>query len=79
MSLQSVEEETNAYFHAELEARFDNGEMIEEFLKLIKERLYKGDKQTIEYVIEVLGENVSLDEAKDELILSYREGDYDYD
>ena len=79
MSLQSVEEETNAYFHAELEARFDNGEMIEEFLKLIKERLYKGDKQTIEYVIEVLGENVSLDEANDELILSYREGDYDYD
>ena len=54
MSEQSYEDKMNDYYHAEIESRFTNEEAMEEFAKLMRERIYKKDADAIDWAMECM-------------------------
>lgn len=79
MSLPSVEDEQNEYYHAEIESRFTNEEAMEEFVKLMKERIYKQDADAVDWAMECMLDKVDISDMKDELVYAYKTKEWDYE
>lgn len=79
MSLPTIEDEQNEYFHAEIEARYTNEEVMEEFAKLMKERIYKQDADAVDWAMECMLDKVDITDMKDELVYAYKTKEWDYD
>ena len=79
MSLPTIEDEQNEYFHAEIEARYTNEEVMEEFAKLMKERIYKQDADAVDWAVGCLLDNADISDMKDELVYAYKTKEWDYD
>jgi hypothetical protein len=79
MSLPSVEDEQNEYYHAEIESRFTKEEAMEEFVKLMKERIYKQDADAIDWAMECMLDKVDISDMKDELVYAYKTKEWDYE
>jgi len=79
MSEQTYEDKMNDYYHAEVESRFTNDEAIKEFTKLMRERLYKGDKDAIDWALECMQDNTDIHEVKSELVYAFRNKEWDYE
>ena len=54
MSEQSYEDKMNDYYHAEIESRFTNEEAMEEFAKLMRERIYKQDADAVDLATKLI-------------------------
>ena len=79
MSLPSVEDEQNEYYHAEIESRFTKEEAMEEFVKLMKERIYKQDADAVDWAMECMLDKVDIHDVKSELVYAFRNKELDYD
>ena len=79
MSEQSYEDKMNDYYHAEIESRFTNEEAMEEFAKLMRERIYKQDADAVDWAMEYLLDNVDIHDVKSELVYAFRNNEVEYD
>ena len=79
MSEQSYEDKMNDYYHAEIESRFTKEEAMEEFVKLMKERIYKQDADAIDWAMECMLDKVDISDMKDELVYAYKTKEWDYE
>ena len=79
MSEQSYEDKMNDYYHAEIESRFTNEEAMEEFAKLMRERIYKQDADAIDWAMECMLDKVDIHDVKSELVYAFRNKEVEYD
>lgn len=79
MSEQSYEDRMNDYYFAEIESRFTNQEAMEEFAKLMRERIYKQDADAVDWAMECMLDNVDIHDVKSELVYAFRNKEVDYD
>ena len=79
MSEQTYEDRMNDYYHAEIESRFTNEEALEEFAKLMRERIYKQDADAVDWAMEYLLDNVDIHDVKSELVYAFRNKEVEYD
>jgi len=79
MSEQSYEDKMNDYYHAEIESRFTNEEAMEEFAKLMRERIYKQNADAVDWAVECMLDTVDIHDVKSELVYAFRNKEVDYD